>query len=127
MGRQGGRSANFHADVFELERVGREDVEIGSAIYLSDGVVNLALPNFKGARGHDLEDPQGAVGANPFGFRVEGLAETQRRIEAAGDAFFFGLGDDRKGDFERKFKDPAGVVFDVSEDGWLARTAAGSP
>ena len=113
------KAAKFYQDVFELKQVGREDIEIGSAIYMSDGVINLALLNFSGSKGNDLKDPKNAVGANHFGFQVDDLTETQRRIEAAGGTFFFDLGEERKGNFERKFKDPDGVVFDISEHGWL--------
>ncbi len=113
------KAAKFYEDVFELKQVGREDIEIGSAIYMSDGVINLALLNFAGTKGNDLKDPKNAVGANHFGFQVDDLKETQRRIEAAGGTFFFDLGDERKGNFERKFKDPDGVVFDISYHGWI--------
>lgn len=113
------KAAKFYEDVFELKRVGREDIEIGSAIYMSDGVINLALLNFSGTKGNDLKDPKNAVGANHFGFQVDDLAEAQRRIEAAGGTFFFDLGDQRQGNFERKFKDPDGVVFDISQYGWV--------
>ena len=113
------KAAKFYQDVFELKQVGREDIEIGSAIYMSDGVINLALLNFSGSKGNDLKDPKNAVGANHFGFQVDDLTETQRRIEAAGGTFFFDLGEERKGNFERKFKDPDGVVFDISEHGWI--------
>ena len=112
------KAAKFYENVFELKQVGREDIEIGSAIYMSDGVINLALLNFASTKGNDLKDPKNAVGANHFGFQVDDLAETQRRIEAAGGTFFFDLGDERQGNFERKFKDPDGVIFDVSEGGW---------
>jgi predicted enzyme related to lactoylglutathione lyase len=79
----------------------------------------MALLNFAGARGNDLTDPKNAVGANHFGFQVEDIAETQKKIEAAGGTFFFDLGDERHGNFERKFKDPDGVVFDISKHGWM--------
>ena len=119
------QAARFYETVFELKRVGREDIEIGSAIYLSDGVVNLALLKFAGARGNDLADPTNAVGANHFGFQVDDLAEAQRRIEAAGGKFFFDLGDARKGNFERKFKDPDGILFDISQHGWIGTDGCG--
>jgi predicted enzyme related to lactoylglutathione lyase len=115
------KAAAFYQDVFELERVGREDLEIGSAIYMSDGVINLALLNFKGPEGSkasDLQEGAGFVGAHHFGFQVDDLAETQKRIEAHGGKFFFDLGDERHGNFERKFKDPDGVIFDISRNGW---------
>jgi len=113
------KAAKFYQDVFEMKIVGRETIEIGSAIYMSDGVINMALLNFAGAKGNDLKDPRNAVGANHFGFQVDDLVETQRRIEAAGGKFFFDLGDERHGNFERKFKDPDGVVFDISQHGWV--------
>jgi catechol 2,3-dioxygenase-like lactoylglutathione lyase family enzyme len=109
----------FYEGVFELREVGRETISIGSAIYMSDGTVNLALLNFKGKEGHTFDDPSNQVGANHFGFQVDDLDETRRRIEAMGGTFFFNLGDDRKGNFESKFKDPDGVVFDISHHGWL--------
>jgi predicted enzyme related to lactoylglutathione lyase len=112
------RSAKFYDEVFGLKEVGRETIEIGSAIYMSDGVINLALLNFASNKGNDLENPIGHVGANHFGFQVDDLAETQKKIEANGGTFFFDLGDARKGNFERKFKDPDGVIFDISRHGW---------
>jgi lactoylglutathione lyase len=115
------KSAAFYEEVFDLKRIDREDLDIGSAIYMSDGVINLALLNFKGAEGSkasDLKEGSSFVGAHHFGFQVDDLAETQRRIEAHGGRFFFDLGDQRHGNFERKFKDPDGVIFDVSKNGW---------
>jgi predicted enzyme related to lactoylglutathione lyase len=120
-------AARFYETVFDLNRVGREDLDIGSAIYMSDGVVNLALLNFTGKQGSRASDlPEGStyVGAHHFGFQVDDAAETQRRIEAAGGKFFFDLGDERHGNFERKFKDPDGVIFDISESGWVGTDGA---
>ena len=52
------KSAKFYHDVFDLKEVGRETIEIGSAIYMSDGVINLALLNFAGSKGNDIKgDP----------------------------------------------------------------------
>ena len=93
------------------------------------GVQTCALPIFlrigeiiaffSGKKGNDLTDPENAVGANHFGFQVDDLVETQKKIEQAGGKFFFDLGDEREGNFERKFKDPDGVVFDISVHGWV--------
>ena len=123
------KAATFYETVFELKRAGREDLEIGSAIYLTDGVINLALLNFSagaGANASDMADPRGFVGAHHFGFQVEDLVEAQQRIERAGGKFFFDLGDERHGNFERKFKDPDGVIFDISQRGWVGTDGAKS-
>jgi len=121
------KSANFYEQAFGLKRVGEETIEIGSAIYMSDGVINLALLNFSGTKGNDIKSAVGHVGANHFGFQVDDLAETQKKIEALGGKFFFDLGDERKGNFERKFKDPDGVVFDISEHGWVGTDSRKEP
>jgi len=121
------KSASFYEQVFGLIRVGQEVIDIGSAIYMSDGVINLALLNFSSTKGNDLKSPVGHVGANHFGFQVDDLAETQKKIEAMGGKFFFDLGDARKGNFERKFKDPDGVVFDISEHGWVGTDSRKEP
>jgi catechol 2,3-dioxygenase-like lactoylglutathione lyase family enzyme len=114
------KSAAFYESVFGLKRVGREDLEIGSGIYLSDGVINLALLSFKGERGSGLKDAKNFAGAHHFGFIVDDIAEMQKRIEDAGGTFFFDLGESKdKVNFERKFKDPDGIIFDISERGWL--------
>ena len=115
------KAAKFYETVFEMKEVGRETIEIGSAIYMSDGVINMALLNFKGKGGtaaSDLKEGSTFVGAHHFGIQVEDLVETQKRIEANGGKFFFDLGNEREGNFERKFKDPDGVIFDISKHGW---------
>jgi predicted enzyme related to lactoylglutathione lyase len=114
------QAAKFYGEVFGMKRHGREDLSIGSAIYMGDGTINLALLNFKGEKGHDFGDrPEGQIGANHFGFQVDSMRNTQALIEKHGGRFFFDLGDERKGNFERKFKDPEGVIFDISENGWV--------
>src|ERR1700685_2605132 len=78
------RAARFYEQVFDLKRVGRDDLEIGSGIYLSDGVINLALLQYKSAAAAGVETLDDLVGAHHFGFRVANLEETQARIEQAG-------------------------------------------
>ena len=115
------KAAKFYETVFDLKRIAREDLDIGSAIYMSDGTINLALLNFStgaGTAASDLKNPKGFVGAHHFGFQVDDLAETQKRIEANGGKFFFDLGDPDDDDFERKFKDPNGIIFDINWKGW---------
>jgi catechol 2,3-dioxygenase-like lactoylglutathione lyase family enzyme len=113
------KAAKFYEGAFGLKRVGDEVLDFASAIYLTDGVINLALLNYKGERGSGLKNFKDFVGAHHFGFQVDDLAETQKKIEAMGGQFFFDLGNDtEKENFERKFKDPDGVIFDISKKGW---------
>ena len=113
------RAARFYEQAFELKRVGEEHIDLGSAIYLSDGVINLALLTYKGETGSGLKDAAGFVGAHHFGFQVDDLEAAKKRVEAAGGKFFCTLGKTKEdANFEVKYKDPDGVIFDISEKGW---------
>jgi catechol 2,3-dioxygenase-like lactoylglutathione lyase family enzyme len=115
-------AAQFYEKVFDLKRVGEEHLEMGSGIYLSDGVINLALLKYKGEagqKGSGLGDMANFVGAHHFGFQVDDLEEAKKRVEQAGGKFFFTLGKSKEeANFEVKYKDPDGVIFDISEKGW---------
>jgi predicted enzyme related to lactoylglutathione lyase len=51
---------------------------------------------------------------------VDDLEEAKKRVEAAGGKFFFTLGKSKEdSNFEVKYKDPDGVIFDLSEKGWI--------
>ena len=121
------KAAEFYKGVFGFTQAGQETLEFASAIYLSDGTINLALLKYRGSRGHGLEDPTKFVGIHHFGIQVENMGEAQKKIEDAGGTFFFDLGDDmEKENFERKFKDPDGIIFDVSVKGWIGTNTPAS-
>ena len=97
------KAAWFYETAFELERVGEETLDFAS---------------YRGERGSGLKNWKEFVGAHHFGFQVDDLQEAQKKIEAAGGQFFFDLGKDvEKENFERKCKDPDGVIFDISKKG----------
>jgi hypothetical protein len=84
---------------------------------MSDGEVNLALLQYKSDVGSGV-DPSQFVGIHHFGFQCDDLQKQQKKIEQAGGQFFFDLGDPDDDDFERKFKDPNGIIFDINWKGW---------
>src|SRR5690625_7187524 len=72
-------SAQCYEKTFGLKRVGEETLELGSGIYLSDGVVNLAL--LKGAPGSPMD---GYIGSHHFGFIVDDARSEERRVGTEG-------------------------------------------
>ena len=111
------KAAEFYMQAFGLKKVGETDWENARGVYLSDGVINLALLHYKteeaaGARGRDF------VGVHHFGFLVDDVAATRKAIEAAGGTHWMGeaLGD--TGFYEVKFHDPDGIVVDITAHGW---------
>lgn len=113
------KASRFYEEVFGLKRVGEETIGLGSGVYLSDGVVNLALLKLTGPYGAEGDQGGGFVGSHHFGFIVDDVEEMRKRIEAHGGRFFLSLGDPDKMNFELKFKDPDGIIFDISKKGWL--------
>ena len=86
-----------------------------------DGEINLRCCNTKRGRLRHQE-PEPFVGIHHFGFQCDDLEQQQKQIEKGGGAFFFDLGDMDDDDFERKFKDPNGIIFDINWKGWTMTT-----
>jgi catechol 2,3-dioxygenase-like lactoylglutathione lyase family enzyme len=111
-------TADFYEKAFGLKRSEKAEGRTAWRVYMSDGEVNLALLQYKSEVGSGLKDPNEFVGIHHFGFQCDDFEEQQKRIEKAGGKFFFDLGDPDDDDFERKFKDPNGIIFDLNWKGW---------
>ena len=112
-------TADFYEQALGLTRSEKSEGPTAFRIYMSDGEVNLALLQYKGEEGSGLKDASSFVGIHHFGFQCDDLETQQQRIEAAGGKFFYDLGDPDDDDFERKFKDPNGIIFDINWKGWM--------
>lgn len=88
------------------------------AVYLTDGVMNLAVLSYEAVNRPGAATADGRLGIHHFGFRVDDLPASQAEIEAAGGKYCFDFGDPKGMNFERKFTDPEGILFDISEKGW---------
>ena len=119
------KTAQFYESAFDLQRVGTTDSALAEGIYLSDGVINIALLSYKtdemagyvegeDERGKDFE------GIHHMGFVVDNLEKTERKIEDAGGKYLMGrpTGPEPSTFYEMKFRDPEGVIIDVTRLGW---------
>ena len=109
-------TADFYAKAFGLKRTPIREGKTAWNCYMSDGEVNLALLQYKSEVGSGV--PKGYVGIHHFGFQCDDLPAQQKKVEAAGGEFFYDLGEPEDDGFERKFKDPNGIVFDINWKGW---------
>jgi methylmalonyl-CoA/ethylmalonyl-CoA epimerase len=112
------KTAEFYKHAFGFEVVGETDSSLAEGVFLTDGVINLALLNFKSD-----EAAQGTgrdfVGLHHIGIWVDDPAAARERVEAAGAQWIMGEPDVKGGSFyEIKFTDPNGVIFDISHHGW---------
>ena len=118
-------TAQFYERAFDLKRVGEVNSALAEGIYLSDGTINIALLLYKSDEmsGYvEGEDERGKdwEGIHHMGFLVDDVEETEKKIETAGGKYLMGRPDGPEPNtfYEIKFRDPQGVIVDVTHLGW---------
>lgn len=113
------QAATFFEQAFGMTRAGRAM----RGWYMTDGVMNVALLNFKdetvpGYAG--LKDVRGVI---HFGMWVDNLEAAEERVKAAGGTYLTGRKEtDPNVFYEVKYRTPDGIVFDITESGWKGAT-----
>ena len=116
-------AAKFYETTFGMKRVNYAATPYGDGLSLSDGEVNLTLLKFHTDDAAGDERGKDFVGLHHMGFIVEDLEGMSKKIEDNGGTFHRELKGGGGVDFERKFRDPNGVVFDISHKGWVGAKA----
>jgi len=112
-------AAKFYEETFGMKRVNVAYTPYGDGISLSDGVFNLTVLHFHTDDAAGDERGKDFVGLHHMGFIVEDLEAMSKKIESNGGRFHRELKGGGGVDFERKFRDPNGIVFDISHKGWV--------
>ena len=102
------KAAAFYEKTFDLTVHSANDV----AVSLSDGVFNLTLLKFPTDEMAGDERGKDFVGVHHFGFVVDDIAETGKEIEKNGGRYH--PIDTNQMATETKYRDPDGIVFDIT-------------
>ena len=109
------KAAKFFEQAFGMTRAG----SAMRGVYLSDGVMNVALLNFGEEPVPGFETQKGYEGLIHFGMWVDNVEEMDAKIKAAGGSYMTGRHEkDPNVFYEVKYKTPEGIVFDVTANGW---------
>jgi catechol 2,3-dioxygenase-like lactoylglutathione lyase family enzyme len=109
------KAAQFFESAFGMTRAG----SAMRGVYLTDGVVNVALLNFGDEPVPGFETQKGYEGIIHFGMWVDDAEQADRQIKEAGGSYMTGRFEkDPNVFYEVKYKTPEGIVFDVSANGW---------
>jgi len=100
-------SAQFFEKAFDFKRVGKAR----RGIYVSDGTINVALLK--------IETEKEKIGLYHFGMWVDDLAEAEKKVTEAGASYLGGRPVSPNSFYECKYRDPDGVVFDLTHNGWV--------
>ena len=108
-------AATFFEQAFGMTRAGNAM----RGVYMTDGIMNVALLNFAEEPVPGFEGEAGYEGLIHFGMWVDSVEEIDSRIKAAGGSYMTGRKETNPNVFyEVKYKTPDGIVFDVTESGW---------
>lgn len=107
------KAAKFYEQTFGFQRMSESAV----ATRLSDGVMSLTLLQFRNQEDAGDERGKDFVGIHHFGIWVDDLAGSKAAIEANGGKYHPGPSTPPE-NAEHKFRDPNGIVFDISTHGW---------
>ncbi|MBN9085215.1 MAG: glyoxalase [Rhizobiales bacterium 62-17] len=99
-------SAAFYEKAFGMTRCGTAR----RGIYMTDGMMNLALLKKEGEKER--------LGVFHFGMWVEDLDKAEKAIQGAGGSYLTGRPTSPNSFYEAKYRDPDGIVFDVTHTGW---------
>jgi lactoylglutathione lyase len=99
-------SAQFFEQAFDMKRAGTAR----RGIYMSDGVINVALLK--------KESDKEKIGIYHFGMWVDDLDAAEKKVVAAGGEYLAGRPTSANSFYEAKYRNPDGVVFDLTHTGW---------
>jgi catechol 2,3-dioxygenase-like lactoylglutathione lyase family enzyme len=109
-------TAEFYKESIGLEEVTELDGDLAEGVFLTDGVVNLAILHFKSD-----EASQGTgkdfVGLHHIGFWVDDVIASGQQARAAGATWIMGDPNNPDG-YEVKHTDLSGIIFDIAAHGW---------
>ena len=100
------KAAKFFEEAFDMKVAGKAR----RGLYVSDGTINVALLKQEGNE---------EVGIYHFGMWVDDLDEAEKKVVNAGGAYLAGRPTSAQSYYEAKYKDPLGIVFDLTHTGWV--------
>ena len=114
-------TAEFYMQAFDMTKVGETHSTLADGVYLSDGVINVALLKYKtdevaGPKGKDYQ------GLHHVGFWVDDIHAAKQKVEESGATWFMGEVADETTFYEVKYHTPDGTMFDITQNGWGGAT-----
>src|SRR3954452_1557650 len=108
------KAAKFFEEAFDMKVAGKAR----RGLYVSDGTINVALLKQEGSE---------EVGIYHFGMWVDDLDQAEKKVVDAGGKYLAGRPEPAKPGqaanahsyYEAKYKDPLGIVFDLTHTGWV--------
>jgi methylmalonyl-CoA/ethylmalonyl-CoA epimerase len=122
------KEADFYMKAFGMTKVGETDSTLARGVYVSDGTINIAFLNYKTDWAAGEDRGKDFYGLHHVGFWVDNVEQSKRELEAAGGTYMMGEVPVKGNTFyEVKYRDPMGVVIDITDHGWGGASKEGAP
>ena len=106
------KAQKFFEEAFGMTKAG--DAQNG--IYMTDGTMNVALLA-KGGKVPGIDKPY--YGVMHFGMWVDDLVQAEEQVKQAGAIHYQGRPPNTPNSYyEVKYRDPSGIIFDITASGW---------
>lgn len=107
------KAQKFFEDAFGMTKAGNAQ----NGIYMTDGTINVALLAKGGKAPGIAAEP--FYGVMHFGMWVDNLEQAEEQVKQAGATHFQGRPPNTPNSYyEVKYRDPSGIVFDITASGW---------
>ena len=109
-------TAEFYKQAVGLQEVTELDGPLAEGVFLTDGIVNLAILHFKS---DEAAQGTGAdfVGIHHVGFWCDDVVEQGKIVRNNGATWIMGDPNNPDG-YEVKHTDLSGIIFDIAAHGW---------
>ena len=120
-------ATRFYQNSFGMKLIRENKTLMASVAYLSDGLMSLALIEYKsdtaaGKATSPKNEGKEFVGLHHLGFWVDDIEGTKEALEQNGGQYMMGEvsgnTDDDHGYYEIKYRDPNNVIVDITHSGW---------
>jgi methylmalonyl-CoA/ethylmalonyl-CoA epimerase len=121
------KAQKFYESSFGMELIGENETPMASVAYMSDGIMSLALIEYKSdkAAGQDTSingEGKEFVGLHHLGFWVDDVEVTRKALEENGGSYMMGEVSKEEtsnsGYYEIKYRDPNNIIVDITHSGW---------
>ena len=104
----------FFEEAFGMWKAG----DAGRGVYMTDGVMNVALLA-KGGKVEGIKSDEPFYGPMHFGMWVDDLEQAEEQVKRAGAVHHQGRPPATPNSYyEVKYRDPTGIIFDLTASGW---------
>ena len=108
----------FYCKVFDMEIVGETESPLASSMHVSDDIISLARLKYNADKLAGMDKHAKCIKHTDFW--ADNFEKQSEKLKKSGGKYFHELSREKKSlYYEMKFRDPNGVIFDITNNRWV--------